>query len=151
MCAKDWQEVLSFGWISVKIYIFCPLCWPKIIFNQLMAFLSVIYQPWPPAPRPQFLCCHFYKYVCVCMCLCRGLFEFPAEFEPGFVIRGWTVDPGEDRDGKRMHKRRRMSERRRKKRLGGCQTLSTRSQKLRIWRGEGLPAVNALQQSRSCG
>lgn len=118
MCAGDWRKVLSFSWISVKIYIFCPLCWPKIIFNQLTALLSVIYQHWPPAPQPQFLCFPFYKSVCVCVCLCRGLFEFPAEFGPGFVIRGWTVDPGEDREGKRMQKRRRMSRRRRKKKVG---------------------------------
>ena len=40
--------------------------------------------------------------MCVCVCVCQPsqgpLLEISTEFGLGFVIQGWTVDPGEDRE-----------------------------------------------------
>ena len=90
-------------------------------------------------------------WVCMHVSHCKGL-SLPTESELGFVVPGWTVDPGEDRGGKRMHRRRIMTDRRRESwedaRFYWKSLRSVWSQRMRIWRKAGLFEVNTLQQSR---
>lgn len=63
-------------------------------------------------------------YTCWCVCMAsqrRGLSSRFPQFGLGFVIQGWTVDPGEDREGKKNAKKK--NERLMERKLGGCQIL----------------------------
>lgn len=105
-------DVVGFEWrfnssnSRIQIFFNLNLVW-DLSFSRL--FVHRVYR------RPFFVVTLNRVRVCVCVCQpSQGpLCEIPTEFELGFVIQGWTVDPGEDRGWKRMWRRRRMTDWRR--------------------------------------